>query len=48
MPQPAAQPVNPDGNRLNSNRVENRTALTVESRDAARPGVVIHKSYIKK
>ena len=44
--QPA--PANRDGNRLNSNRAENNSALTVESRDPNRNNAVIHKSYIKK
>lgn len=37
-----------DGNRLSSNHAENRSAVTVESRDPARKNAVIHKSYIKK
>jgi hypothetical protein len=44
----AAQPVNPQGNRLNVNRVDNRAGLVTESRDPARQNAVIHKSYIKK
>jgi hypothetical protein len=43
-----AQPANPAGNRLNVNRVDNRSALVTESRDPARQNAVIHKSYIKK
>ena len=39
---------NTDGNRLSSNRAENNSTLTVESRDPARKNAVIHKSYIKK
>lgn len=39
---------NPDGNRLNSNRVESNSTLMVESRDPNRKNAVIHKSYIKK
>src|SRR5262249_33903439 len=46
--QPQPQPVNPDGNRLNTNRVDNRSTLVLEARDAAQPGVVIHKSYLRK
>jgi hypothetical protein len=42
------QPANPEGNRLQSNRSENRSALMVESRDAGRQNAVIHRSYIKK
>ena len=41
-------PVNADGNRLTSNRTENRSTLMVESRDPARQNAVIHRSYIKK
>jgi len=40
------QPVNPAGNRLNTNRVENRAAVVVESKDAGNR--VVHRSYIKK
>lgn len=43
-----AAPANTDGNRLNSNRTENRSTLMVESRDPARQNAVIHRSYIKK
>ena len=46
--QPPATPTNPDGNRLNSNRNENRSTLMVESRDPARQNAVIHRSYLKK
>jgi hypothetical protein len=35
------------GNRLNTNQVESRSALVVESKDPAR-NAVIRKSYIKK
>jgi hypothetical protein len=45
--QPAA-PVNPNGNRLNSNRTENASTLMVESRDPTRQNAVIHRSYLKK
>lgn len=38
----------PAGNRLNVNRVDNPAALMIESRDAARPSAVIHRSYIAK
>jgi hypothetical protein len=41
-------PATADGNRLNSNRQENGSALMVESRDAGRANAVIHRSYIKK
>ncbi len=44
--QPMGQPVNNDGNRLNSNRTENRSTLVVESTDAGRAGAVIHRSYL--
>jgi hypothetical protein len=40
--------VNPDGNRLNVNRVECPAGLVTESRDPARQNAVIHKSFIKK
>jgi len=40
--------VNNDGNRLSSNVAQNRSTVTVESRDATRKNAVIHKSYIKK
>src|SRR5262249_43997579 len=43
---PAA--ANPDGNRLNVNRIDNATGLVTESRDPNRQNAVIHKSYIKK
>ena len=43
-----AAPANTDGNRLSSNRMENRSTLMVESRDPARQNAVIHRSYIKK
>jgi hypothetical protein len=39
------QPATPDGNRLNSNRTENRSTLVVESRDPVRANAVIHRSY---
>jgi hypothetical protein len=45
--QPTA-PVNPNGNRLNSNRTENASTLMVESRDPTRQNAVIHRSYLKK
>ena len=48
QPQPPPPPANPDGNRLSSNRQENRSTLVVESRDPARQNAVIHRSYIKK
>ena len=41
-------PANPDGNRLSSNRQENRSTLVVESRDPTRQNAVIHRSYLKK
>ncbi len=41
-------PANAAGNRLNSNRTENRSTLMVESRDPARANAVIHRSYVKK
>jgi hypothetical protein len=46
---PAAPPaaVNPDGNRLTVNRVEDRSGLVSEARDPARQNAVIHKSIIK-
>lgn len=47
-PRPPAPRANPDGNRLNSNRNENRSSLMVESRDSGRQNAVIHRSYIKK
>jgi hypothetical protein len=40
------QAVNPDGNRLNTNRVDTGSTLLLESRDAGMK--VIHRSYIKK
>ena len=40
------QSINPAGNRLNTNRVENRAAVVVESKDAGNR--VVHRSYIKK
>lgn len=43
-----APPANPDGNRLSSNRQENRSTLVVESRDPTRQNAVIHRSYLKK
>ena len=43
-----APPANPNGNRLNSNRQENRSTLVVESRDPTRQNAVIHRSYLKK
>lgn len=43
---PAA--VNPDGNRLSVNRVEDGAGLVTESRDPARRNAVIHRSLIKK
>ncbi|HEY1189145.1 MAG TPA: DUF6569 family protein, partial [Gemmata sp.] len=43
-----APPVNPNGNRLNSNRTESHSTLMVESRDPARQNAVIHRSYIRK
>ena len=36
------------GNRLNVNRVDNRAAVVIEARDAAKPSAVIHRSYITK
>jgi hypothetical protein len=42
------QPVNPDGNRLNVNRVDNPNELVTESRDPGRGNAVIHRSYLKK
>ncbi len=46
--EPLPPPPNTDGNRLNSNRTENRSTLVVESRDAGRQNAVIHRSYLKK
>lgn len=43
--QPAPLPM---GNRLNVNRVENPSAVTIEARDMARPSAVIHRSVIAK
>ncbi len=40
------QAVNPDGNQLNTNQVDNGSTLLVESRDVGMK--VIHRSYIKK
>lgn len=40
--------VNPQGNRLNVNRVEDRAGLVSEARDPARQNAVIHRSFIKK
>jgi hypothetical protein len=39
---------NPQGNRLNINRVGNAAGLVTESRDAGRGNAMIHKSYIKR
>ncbi|MDB5313163.1 MAG: hypothetical protein JWO38_7365 [Gemmataceae bacterium] len=41
------QPVNPNGNRLSTNRVENPSTLMLEAKDSVK-NVVIHRSYIKK
>lgn len=50
-PQPPAavpkRPVNPDGNRLTTNRVESGAALMLEAKDPTR-NAIFHKSYIKK
>jgi len=40
--------VNVPGNRLNVQRVEDRSGLVTESRDPSRQNAVIHRSYIKK
>ena len=47
---PVAQPqaANPSANPLNTNRVDNRGSLMLESRDATQQNAVIHRSYIKK
>jgi len=39
---------NPAGNRLNVQRVEDKSGLSSESRDPARHNALIHKSFIKK
>ncbi len=44
----SASPVNPTGNRLNVQRVEDKSGLCSESRDPARQNALIHKSFIKK
>ena len=36
----APAPVNPDGNRLNTNRVDNRSTLMTESKDPTRNAVI--------
>jgi hypothetical protein len=44
----AASRANPQGNRLNVNRVDGAAGLVTESRDPSRQNAVIHKSFIKK
>lgn len=48
MPRPGQQGGQPDGNRLNVNRLDNASAVMIESRPVAQPGAVIHRSYIAK
>lgn len=43
-----SQLLNPDGNRLNINRMDNPAAMVTESRDSGRGNAVIHRSYLKK
>jgi hypothetical protein len=48
-PEPTPQAARPSsGNRLSVNRVENPSAVMIESRDPAKPSAVIHRSYIAK